>query len=426
MATIHPFRGVRYNKAKVGDLSNVVTPPYDVISAEAQEWYRRRHPESAVRLILPVDDGCKYKNSAACLNEWLSLGALERDAEPSIYAVLQEFEVAGEKKRRLGFSCAVRLEDYENRTVLPHENILAKPMGDRLNLMQATKSNFDSVFGLYSNSRVPEIIRPFTEREPDACAVDQDGVVCKLWKISDAAAIKAVQDELGNESILIADGHHRYAAALAYRNQMRQSAGKVDPDAPYESVMMTLVSLSDSGLVVLPTHRLVGNVAGFNPEAFLLKLKDSFDVTPVPASELASAVEGQSSEKYVFGLYLGGGQACVLKLKPFVKPESVIDTPASNALKQLDVSVLHSIILEKLLGIGAQEMSAQSNLSYTRNPEEAMRMVDDGSCQMLFLVNSTRVDEVDAVAAAGDKMPQKSTFFYPKLITGLLMRVMEF
>ncbi len=426
MATIRPFQGVRYNQAKVGDLNAVVTPPYDVISPEDHKYYLERHPNNIVRLILPEDNGGnKYEQSAACLSEWLNEGVLIRDSEPSVYAVEQEYTINGETKRRLGFICTVRLEDYDNKTVLPHENILAKPMGDRLNIMRAAKTNFDSVFGLYDNGDVEGVLRPFLSNQPDACAIDKDGVVCRLWKISDPSAIASIVDSLADEPILIADGHHRYAAALAYRDEMRASTGSSDPDAPYEFVMMTLVSLDDSGLVVLPTHRLVKNVDNFDAEQFVGKLGEYFDVAETSADTLAQSVEATNGEKYVFGLYLGG-KSYIARLKPSVKPEKVIDSPGSDALKQLDVSVLHSLILEKLLGIGAQQMSAQSNLAYTRNPDAAMKSVDAGEYQMLVLMNPTKVSEVKAVAGAGDKMPQKSTFFYPKLLTGQILRVMEF
>lgn len=428
MANIYPFRGVRYNKAKVGDFNDVVTPPYDVISSDEQQWYFGKHPNSIIRLILPREDATssatKYERAATTLNDWLDSGVLARDEEPSLYACEQEYVIDGMLKKRLGFTCLVRIEDYENKKVLPHENILAKPMDDRLNLLRSTRTNFDSVFGLYANGEAEEIIKPFLLREPDATAVDKAGVVCNLWKISDSTAIQAIVNLLENESILIADGHHRYAAALAYRNEMREKNG-VNPDAPYEFVMMTMVSLEDKGLVVLPTHRLVKNLESFDSAAFIAKIAEYFDVTETPVSELADAVAAHSSELHVFGLNTSDGRSCVLKLKPEIKPEQVIETPGSDALKRLDVSVLHSMILDKILGISTKQLSAQSNLSYSRDSSETLKSVEQGECQMAFLMNSTRVDEVKAVAAAGDKMPQKSTFFYPKLLTGLIMRVME-
>jgi uncharacterized protein (DUF1015 family) len=426
MANIHPFKGVRYNKAKVGDLNDVVSPPYDVISPQERGEYCGVHPNNIVRLILPAEpaDGrSKYDYAASLLNEWLESGVLAREDEPSIYACEQEYEIFGVRKKRLGFTCLVRIADYEQRTVLPHENVLAKPLDDRLNLLRATKTNFDSVFGLYPNGKIEEILKPFLLREPDARATDKAGVTCNLWKISDKNAIKALSEAMTSESVLIADGHHRYAAALAYRDEMRAKNGSADPDAPYEFVMMTLVSLENEGLVVLPTHRLVKDIENFDPSAFLGRLSEFFDITETD-EDLEKAIESSDPTEHVFGLRMAGGISKVIRLKPGVRPEEVIEGSGSDALKRLDVSILHSLILEKILGIGAQRLSAQSNLAYKRDASQAVEAVDGGEFQMAFLMNATRVDEVKDVAAAGDKMPQKSTFFYPKLLTGLVSRVM--
>lgn len=426
MANIHPFKGVRYDKAKVGNLDAVVSPPYDVISQEERAELCGQHPNNIVRLILPsepADGASKYDYAASLLKEWMESEVLARDEEPSIYACEQEYEVLGTLKKRLGFTCLVRIADYEQRTVLPHENVLAKPLDDRLNLLRATKTNFDSVFGLYPNGKIEDIIKPFMLREPDAHATDKAGVLCNLWKISDQKAIQVLADAMTSESVLIADGHHRYAAALAYRDEMRAKNGTGDADAPYEFVMMTLVSLENEGLVVLPTHRLVKNIEGFDANAFLEKIAEYFDVSDA-SGDIEKAIESTDPSAHVFGLRITGGISKVIKLKAGVKPEEVIDGPGSDALKRLDVSVLHSLILEKLLGIGAQKLSAQSNLAYKRDASDAIEAVDSGECQMAFIINATRVEEVKDVAAAGDKMPQKSTFFYPKLLTGLVTRVM--
>lgn len=423
MAVIRPFKGIRYNQSQVDDLSAVVTPPYDVISADDRRWYMDRHPHNVVRLILPEDDVNKYVNSATTLREWLKDGVLVQDDEPCIYAYQQEFEALGRRMKRTGFTCLIKLEDF-GQGVLPHENILAKPMEDRLNLHRATRANFESIFGLFADGKVNSILAPFIAQAPCASAVDRDGVRSDLWRISDADAIRALTEILANEQVVIADGHHRYTAGLMYRNEMRRAAGLKpgeESDAPYDYTMMTMVSLEDSGLVVLPTHRLVRNVPTFDPASFLAKLGEMFDITEVSDALIVSAVELAGSHS--FGLHLRG-KSYVVKLKPSVSPERAIEAEGSVALKRLDVSVLHSLILDRLLGIGARQMSAQSNLSYTRDVARALADVDRGEYQAFFLMNPTKVDEVKAVAAAGDRMPQKSTFFYPKLLTGIVMRAM--
>lgn len=416
MARIRPFKGIRYDRAKVGSLDAVAAPPYDVISPEEEQRYYAQHPSNVIRLILPKANGSKYENAAECLDDWLSAGILTQDKEPCLYACEEEFEVGGRRKKRLGFTCLVRLEDYESRTVLPHENVLAGPREDRLHLIRATRANFDSVFGLHADGRVEKILRLFLAGLPDASAVNKDGVRTNVWRISDTEAIEAAAQILADEPIVIADGHHRYSAALAYRDEVRARTKVPDPDAPHEYVMMTLVSLEDDGLMVLPTHRLVRNLGNLHAAAFTSRLGEFFEIRE-SADRLMETVA--SAGGHVLGMHLSG-KSYILRLRP----ESAIDTPGSDALKRLDVSVLHSLILEKLLGIGEHNLSAQSNLSYTRDHGEALRSVDRGEYQIAFLMNGPEVEEIRAVAAAGDRMPQKSTFFYPKLLTGLVMRVM--
>ena len=413
MAEIRGFRGVRYNQAKVGEMDAVVSPPYDVISPDERRWYCERHPNNIVRLILPEENGDKYQNSAKCLSEWLATGVLARDPEPSIYAIEEAFEVDGHRKHRFGFVCLLRLEDF-GTGVLPHENVLAKPLEDRLNLTRATRTNFDSIFCLDADGLATELIRPHTKGMPDASATDKAGVRTDLWRVSDPKTIQQVADLLSGGAVVIADGHHRYSAALAYRNEMRATNGS-GPEAPHEFIMVTLVSLEDEGLVILPTHRLVRNIADFDIDIFCSRLGEFFEIEEAEPERLMQYVELLGS--HVFGVHLGG-KSCVLRIKPGIMP-------GRSAQEQLDVTILHSLILEKILGIGAEALSAQANVTYTRDPDQAIKSVDSGEYQIALLMNPPSVEEVKAVAAAGDKMPQKSTFFYPKLLTGLVMRVME-
>jgi len=413
MAEVRGFRGVRYVKAKVGEMDAVVSPPYDVISPDERRWYCERHPNNIVRLILPEENGDKYQNAAKCLDEWLKAGVLARDPEPSIYAIEEAFEIEGHLKKRFGFVCLMRLEDF-GTGVLPHENVLAKPLEDRLNLTRATRANFDSIFCLDADGRATELIRPSTSGGPDASATDKAGVRTDLWRISDPETIRKVSDLLAGGPVVIADGHHRYSAALAYRNEMRAANGS-GPDAPHEFIMVTLVSLDDEGLVILPTHRLVRNIEGFDPDAFRSRLGEFFEIEEAEPENLMQYVELLGS--HTFGVHLGG-RSCVIRLKPDIALEQ-------SALKQLDVTILHSLILEKILGIGAEALAAQANLTYMRDADKAVQSVDSGEYQIALLMNPPEVEEVKAVAAAGGKMPQKSTFFYPKLLTGMVLRVME-
>ena len=414
---------MRYNQAKVGEMDGVISPPYDVISPDERRWYCERHPNNIVRLILPEQNGDKYQNSAKRLDEWLASGVLARDPEPSIYAIEEAFEVVpqrdpanggnGHLKKRFGFVCLLRLEAF-GENVLPHENVLAKPLEDRLDLTRATRANYDSIFCLYADNKPVEMVRHRLGGAPDASATDKAGVRTDLWNVSDPEVIRQVCDLIAGGPVVIADGHHRYSAALAYRDEMRAKGGS-DPNAPYEFIMVTLVSLDDDGLVILPTHRLVKNIEGFDPDTFCPRLGEYFEIEEAEPERLMQYVELLGN--HAFGVHLMG-KSLVVRLRPGIALEQ-------SALEQLDVTILHSLILEKLLGIGAASLSAQSNLTYMRDAGKAMSSVDSSEYQIALLQNPPGVEEVKAVAAAGDKMPQKSTFFYPKLLTGMVLRVME-
>jgi len=427
MADIKPFRGVFYNQEVVGDLSAVVAPPYDVISPEDEEYYRHAHPNNVIRLILPTEDsiGDKYYNAAEILRKWLATGVLVRDNQDCLYLCVQEFIFRGEWKRRFGFTCLVRLEEFGSGKVRPHENTLPKPLEDRLNLMRATRSNFDSVFGLYAGRTIPEMLVSFVAAPPDASTTDRDGAWCHVWRMSDSHVIQNVAEAIRDEPLIIADGHHRYSAALAYRDEMRAIHGAHDPEAPWEYVMMTLVSFDDPGLVVLPTHRLVRNIADFSPARITAQIGEFFELKETPAAQLEKEVASANGTRATFGLYLGNGISYVMRLKPTIAPENMVEIPGSDALKRLDVSVLHGLILDKLLGIGAQQVASGNNVGFTRDVETAMHCVDNGEYQMLLVMNPTKVDQIMTVTSMGDRLPQKSTFFYPKLLTGLVMRVMD-
>lgn len=423
-ANVQAFRGIRYNREKVRDLDAAVAPPYDVISPDQKEGFLARHPDNVVRLILPdeAEGRDKYSRAGHLLREWLDGGILLQDDEPSMYVCAQEYEVGGDTIRRIGLTCLVRLEDYGSGLILPHERVLARPREDRLNLIRATRANLDSVFGLHNGKGVQAILQRITAGEkPTAQATDTAGITCRMWKASDPALVDELATRLNDEPILIADGHHRYDSALTYRNEMRAKTGSVDPNAPYEFVMMTVVSFEDKGLTILPTHRFVRGVV--DEKALLDRLGDSFDATEYAADDLAQAVATKHDAGAVFGLYLGGGKAYMLRLKDSVDP-TALDIPGSDALKRLDVTVLHSMILDGILGIDTRTPEGQAIVAYTRDDSEAITRVDSREFRLSFMMNAMRVEEVREVAAAGDIMPQKSTFFYPKLLTGMVMRTM--
>ena len=472
MAVILPFRGLRYAPG-VGPLRDLVTPPYDVIDAAAQDAFYRRHPCNIIRLEYgktyreDTESNNRYTRAAADFAAWQEKGVLVPEAAPALYRYEQEFTLAGRTRVRSGMICAVRLEPYENGVVLPHEETLPKHKADRLALMQACAANFSPIFGLYAD---PEMIVDDLLRRPagapDADFTDENGVTHRLWVIGEQNIINAVRENMAGRRIFIADGHHRYETALNYRRLRREAAGDPPGEQPYDYVMMTLVNLYDPGLVVLPTHRLVRNVPDLDSDRLLARIGELFTVEPFPLdadrgnfpdflaalAEKAGAGENCSAResapagetvgsggpagtgvsartedrppaphRHVFGLYCGSGRLYTLTLKDEDALPALMPPEHSPAWRGLDVAVLHQLIMEKMLGIGGRERAGESHLTYTREETGALDAVDRGEYQLAFFLNPTRVAEVTAVAAGGEKMPQKSTFFYPKLITGLVI-----
>jgi len=424
-ANVRAFRGIRYSQDAVPTLDEVVAPPYDVISPEQKESFLARNSSNVVRLILPDESPNldKYSHAAELLREWIGTGVLMRDVEPSMYVCEQSYDVGGKTIRRVGLTCLVRLEDYGTGAILPHERVLARPREDRLSLIRATQANLDSVFGLHDAGGVQAVLLEITRGEPIAVAKDTVGVTCRMWKVSDPSVVQGLALRLNNEPILIADGHHRYDSALAYRDEMR-AAGTDDRNASSEFVMMTLVSFEDEGLLILPTHRFVRDIPDFHEADFLKRLSEYFDVSGLAADDLVEAVGPEQDGRIVFGLYMGNRTAYLLRLKRGVDP-TAIDVPGSDALKRLDVTFLHSMILDGILGIDTRTPEGQARVAYTRDDAEAIARVDGGEFRMSFIMNAMGVREVREVAAAGDIMPQKSTFFYPKLLTGMVIRAMD-
>ncbi|WP_066637201.1 DUF1015 domain-containing protein [Desulfolucanica intricata] len=456
MANIIPIRGLRYNPAKESDMAVLVTPPYDVIDAAAQDNYYRKNPHNVIRLeygkIYTTDNETdnRYNRAAAAFTAWQEEEILLPEDNPALYLYEQEFTIAGEKKVRTGFICGVQIEPYSKGVVLPHEETLPKHKADRLALMHACRANFSPIFGLYADPEraVDNLLKTTKAHRPQVDFVDESGQTHRLWVITDTQIIQKVQEIMQKQRIFIADGHHRYETALNYRNERRNEDNAISPGtpddklqepinekypaAPYNYVMMTLVNLYDPGLVVLPTHRLVKNVPNFKTEEFLTKLQAEFNFEEFKLStgkdnfkEFLNllAIRGemeQPKHKHAFGLYTGKG-LYIITLKESTDFTKYMPEDKSPDWCGLDVSVLHSLIMERYLGIGGEQRANEGNLTYTREEAGALELVDSGEYQLAFFMNPTRVEEVTAVAANGEKMPQKSTFFYPKLITGLVI-----
>lgn len=428
MANIIPFRGLRYNPEKIGNIASVVTPPYDVIDETAQARYYAEHPANIIRLELglmfPEDtnNNNRYTRAAQYLEKWMEDETLIPEAKPSLYFYQQEFEFRGEKVIRNGFVCGLKVEPYEKGNILPHEETLSKPKADRLQLMRATRSNFSSIFGLYSDEEkaVEKLfLAEIKGRLPDIDILDELGESHRIWVIDNPQAIDKISGFLASRPVYIADGHHRYETALEYSIEMKEQG-----NSGFDYVMTTLVNVYDEGLVVLPTHRLVANMTGFKLDAFMKKLAELFIVELFKDKDnlgsFIAELEAKGKTQNAFGMY-NGKDLYILTLKNPEQAGSLLPKDKSHAWEKLDVALLDNIILDKMLGINEQKRRSQDNLAYSRSEQWVIEQVDNRNYQLGFILNPTRVEEIVEVAEARDKMPQKSTYFYPKVITGLIL-----
>ena len=423
MAVIYPFRGIRYNPEIVGDLSAVVTQPYDRIGPEEEAEYRKRSPYNIVRVVggkVPPEDDAEYQRRAETFRKWLSEGILVQDPEPAIYAYWQRFEWEGREYTRRGF---VALIDLRESGVKAHERTLKGPKEDRLKLLRATEANFGHIFLLYRDPTLAAsraISDAVSGKPPEMRAVDDFGNEHLLWRITDPAVIEAAKGTLRPLTAYIADGHHRFETARTFMEECLRKGWRPVPPETFTSRMVTLVNTEEPGLVIRPIHRIVRSLPDFDLKRLLAALEADFYVEPLDS--LAAAKERLAAglgAEHVFVLYAEGrffaaalhDEGAIERLVPGDKPPE---------WKRLDVSILHAAVFERLLGIDAEALAAQAYVDYTPYAEAAVREVDEGRAQMAVLLNPTRVEEVLAVADRGERMPQKSTDFYPKLLTGLV------
>ncbi len=421
MASIHPFKAWRFSEA-AGDPATLLCPPYDIISEEERRAFLARNPHNIIRLELPREGEDPYAVAGATVKEWCADGTLVRDEDAAFYVYDLVFEVGGETKNITGLLVACELTPFSEGVVLPHEWTLSKAKTDRLNLMKATGFNFSDIYSLYEGDTKALLDAAMTA-EPLTDVIDGDGLRHRLWAITDAALIAQIKEQFADTKLYIADGHHRYETALNYKNYRLENG---IPVGGADRVMMMLVEMSHPGLVVFPTHRLLRDLPQFDVDAMLSACEADFAVVRGLSLDDANDALAKAYDdgKKAFVCYTGGETAALLTLTN----DSLMDTllPAESAVsRQLDVNVLHSAILERVLGIDKENMAQQINLTYTRVLDEAIDGVNSGAFQCAFLLNPTRVSEIRGVAAAGEKMPQKSTYFYPKLITGLTLNQLD-
>jgi len=434
MADILPFRALRYDSQQL-KLSDVVTQPYDKISPAMQARYYDLSPHNLVRIILgrrgetDTDKFNAYTRAAEYLHDWRSGGVLRQDAEPALYLYSQNFTIPGTRDvaERRGVIALGRIHDYSDQVVFRHEQTLSKPREDRLNLLRATRAHFGQIFMLYSDPahEVDSLLLKQAGDEPEISVLDEYEVLHRVWAIRNPQLIRAVQERFCTKKLLIADGHHRYETALAYRNEQRAQMGGVDRDAPHEFVMMTLIPIESRGLVILPTHRIVQSLPTYDREQMLEGARRYFDIDRIDLrTESRSATTlleeaGASGTAYV----------AVTRQGPYLmraKKRSIEDALSSVSDRQrgLDVVQLHKIMLERVLGISEEAIRNQEHVVYERDAFEAISRVRQGA-NVAFLMNPARIEQVRDIAFAGEVLPQKSTDFYPKLLSGLVIYVLD-
>lgn len=427
MAILRPFRALRYNPAVVGDLSTVVAPPYDVISPARRDALYDRSAYNAVRLILNRDAD-PYAAAGQLLSAWRRDAVLQRDAQPSLCYHVEDFALPdGSRHHREGVIGAVRLEAFSTGRIRPHERTFARHKEDRMRLLRVVHTNLSPIFGLFANrmTALDRARKIAATRAADLALEDDTGVRHRAWLLTERAAVEAISGALANETVFIADGHHRYETGLAYAEDCR-AKGATDPEAPHNFIMMYLASMGDPGLVILPTHRVLASGAGLNAADVLTRLRRHFECTTFTRGARAEflACLRKNQEHAAIGVVVtGSDEWCVATLSD----ASVLETYAAHlapVVRRLDVAVLDTVLLRGLMGIDCTAAAQEGHLTYTHDDDTALQAIDHGA-QAVFLMNAPRIEDVQAVCLAGETMPEKSTYFFPKLPTGLVFRPLE-
>ena len=421
MAEVKAFKALRFT-AKAGDISKNVCPPYDIISEEERLDYIKTSENNIIRLEKPVGDNA-YENAKKLYLEMSDKGIIDCDEKKGIYVYEEEFDALGNRYKIKGIFVRVRLEEFDKKVVLPHEETLSKAKQDRFDLMCSTFCNFSPIYCMYTDEKreISSLVDVMSEGKAEIEFTAKDGVIQRIWKCEDESVTDKVEELFKDKQLFIADGHHRYETGLRFRNHLIDKGVIVDKDHDANFIMMFLIDMENSGLVVFPTHRMVTGLENFDLDKALDGMKQYFDVTEIAEADVDKALsENADNKANVLAAPDGKFYLSVMKADAG-KKLSEMNPDKSDSYKGLDVTVLHSLILENVLGIDKENMAQQINLKYTRDKDEAIGSVKSGKANCSFIINATKVEEIKAVALANEKMPQKSTYFYPKLITGLVM-----
>ncbi len=443
MAIIAPFKGLTYNLERLDDISNLIAPPYDVISEEEQERYYQSDPYNVIRLILgkkktgDTDWDNKYTRSADTYKRWESEEILVRTDTPAMYVTSLTYSLGDGRGPRIrwGLIVLVRIEDEDSGVIFPHERTFSAHRDDRLKLMRACSAQLSQVFGLYEDpdNRVFKPLQRTLEAPPRISFAFRDGTSHQLWVVRDRSIFRKVAEAMSEKAIIIADGHHRYETSRNFRNMMRARYGSRPPNRAYEYVMMYLTNMNDVGMTILPSHRLIKRCEPFQLESFLDSLKQWFEISPLHSSEadpssqsleLKRTLEEKGHSTSAIGFHCHGDtHSYLLCLKKGVKDEMGEDLHPS--LKQLDVLVLSRFIFQKSLGFSKEDLDNEEIFHYRSDMVEALSLVNSGNYQMAFLLNPTKMEHVKEVTGNALIMPRKSTYFYPKVLTGLVFNKID-
>jgi uncharacterized protein (DUF1015 family) len=428
MACILPFRAVRYAENLRKKMPQVLAPPYDVISRDMKRVLLRSHPSNAIRLIVgnpsvETHHDSDFAKAGKTFQAWRRRGVLERDPQPTLTVYRQVFKVEGKTYRRTGFLALSRLEPFGRAQggILAHEFTLAGPKADRLRLMKSARANFSPIFSLYPDGGgVGKVLSRVTDEKPDVTAAYPKDVQNHLWRVTAPDVLNAIQERIADSTLFIADGHHRYETALAYQAWCRKGDRTAPGSRPCDWVMMMFVAMEDPGLVILPTHRCLAPGKIADTKAFLASMAKIGKVTTVPGglsgSKPVAGLERAGRKGPVLGLSFDGRTLHLIAVSKAAAASKALEG-LSKAQRGLDVTLLHRLILEPMLGITKER--AEHDLVFTAKAEEGVKRLRTGASGAVFFLNPTRIQQLRDVAGAGERMPQKSTFFYPKLVTGI-------
>lgn len=424
-----PFRGILYNQTKVKDLSQVVTPPYDVIPPEMQEELYARSPNNFVRIDLAKEPGdLRYEAAQKTFKQWVTQKILVRDEKPAFYFHHQTFTLPdGSEVTRKGFFGTRRIEEFAEGGIKPHEKTLEGPKADRLKLTRAVSAQLSPVFSLYSDpgKKVDHLVHKLKSEKPFIDFKTVNGERHQLWRESNPVVCQFVNDLLGSQPVFIADGHHRYETALAYRDECLTANLSSDGSEPFNYVLMYFSNMNDEGLVILPIHRSLHNLDNFDLHEFVRALQKHFHVAALSTTsveEIEARIKKEGEDSHAFGLLTRDPHTSYLvTIKKKAWQQSPVAATLSQSLVGLDVTVLHRLIFEEILRISPEAQARQENIIYWKDRNKAINETRKGSCDVTFLLNPTKIDGVERVATSGETMPQKSTYFYPKILSGLVI-----